>query len=717
MALSDRILWANNISKTHDGRTHQFKDMSLTIPRGAKLALLGRNGSGKSTLLSVLAGLMSPDSGEVSTVKEVSLALVSQELPSDLDPEQTVLHAVMHLAVRHTTAPDVRAALSYARAVADAETGGKEALVALTAAAARMETVDGAWEVESYLLAALQRLGLPSEKLLRDLSGGQKRRVAIAAALVSRPDILLLDEVTNHLSIEGIQFLEDVLQDPRLTIICISHDRYFVDAVCTTGIWELDGELVRYPPGYDAFLKEKAARIENEKREMANLAKAFRKELEWMRKQPKARGTKSKARVEEVARMQKELKNRTRSLKRSSVRNLASSTTRMGTNVLELKNVTLKRGDKLILRNFNYTFERGERVGICGGNGVGKSSFLKALLGLLPIESGDIEVGKTVMFGHFDQDGIDLTTPLSEASIALLDAKNSDEIRVIDYVSELTSLFGVHNSQNVNTSQTYGKNREEDAEARLTSKIEALSHSVALPVSSRVAEVSNPLAKMSPISMLDHFGFERDKQHNFVSRLSGGEKRRLQLMALLLKNPNFLLLDEVSNDLDVNTLTMLEELLLDYTGVLVLCSHDRFMLDRLVDHLVIIEGNGEVGLVEGKFTDYLSAKQELEAEEKRNKKDIAIEAAVAKRVELVEEQSGKQKKRLSYKEKREYERLEGEIDEYQEKHAELTVRMEKEAGDAGYSDLLEWSEELARLEAEIDKKTERWLELAEISGS
>lgn len=721
---SDRILWVSNLTKTHDGRTYQFRDISFNLHQGAKVAILGANGSGKSTLLSILSNLSKPDQGNVSLRRGAELALVTQELPLDLDSSQTVLSAVRTLAAIHTTRPAVRVALNYATAIANAETlsnQDEKALENLAKATSLMESHPDAWQTESYLNTALTRLDLPKHKTLNQLSGGQKRRVGIAAALVSKPDVLLLDEVTNHLSIEGIQFLEDFLQDPSLTVLCISHDRYFVDKVCTTAIWELDADLNQYPPGYDNFLKEKADRLEQEKKEMTDLAKAFRKELEWMRRQPKARGTKSKSRIDEVNRMQQELKERKNKLNTTQVKSLKASTDRLGTDVVRLEDITITRGEILVTKDFTYTFQRGERVGICGGNGVGKSTLIRTIIGQLHPTHGEVHVGETVRFGHFDQDGIDLTSPLSEASTIIMDGKSKDEVRVIDYVNDMVSLYGVNNSSKqkaVTRSTGNRKSRDEaeqEVEKQLSKKIASLSNSAGIDISSQSKRVNNPLLKMTPIGLLDHFGFDRVKQYNYVSHLSGGEKRRLQLMSLLLKNPNFLLLDEVSNDLDLNTLTMLEELLMQYTGVLVLCSHDRFMLDRLVDHLLVIEGNGDVSLIEGKFTDYLDAKKELDMEEKKVKKEQAAETATMIKQEWKKEQA-KQTRKLSYKEKREYERLEEEIEQCQEEHKELADKLERDATTAPYGDLATWTERLAELDVEIEQKSDRWIELAEICG-
>ena len=693
-----RVLWAETISKTYDGETQILPTTSLTVPRGAKVAILGPNGSGKSTLLSILAGLSTPDAGHVVRSKGLTVAHVAQELPESVSLELPAFRTVLSLAAQHSPTPAVRAALRYSEAAEAAENGDEARLKRLADAVAAMDGVPGAWEVDSFLETVMTRLEIPRARKIGDLSGGQKRRVSIAAALVARPDVLLLDEVTNHLSVEGIEFLEDVLQDPSLTVVAISHDRYFVEKVCTTAIWELDGELRTFPPGYEEFLQEKATSLEQETKEVADLAKAFRKEAEWMRRQPKARATKAKYREEEARRMERELNERREKLNRVKVKSMGKLGSRLGGEVVRVENVCLKRGERVVLDDFSYTFERGERVGICGGNGVGKSSFLKALMGQIPLDSGSIHVGETVIFGHYDQEGIDYSSSLSEASRAVLMGKNADEQRVIEYVTELVSLYGV--------GQERKGSAVSDVEARLDSQIEALSHSVAVTRPKSNKEV-HPLAKMTPFAILDRFGFARDKQHNFISKLSGGEKRRLQLMTLLLRNPNFLLLDEVSNDLDLNTLTMLEELLLQYSGVLLLCSHDRFMLDRLVDHLLVFDGEGGAEMVEGKMTDFLEVRKEAVKEEKKERKDDR------RKVEAT--RSKETKRKLSYKEKREYEGLEADIESMQERHEEVSKLLEEQAESAGYTRLAEWSEELAKTEEEIDRMTTRWVELAEIA--
>lgn len=718
----DHVLWARNLTKTHDGRVYQFRDESFSLSRGDKVAILGPNGTGKSTLLEILAGVSKPDSGQVSVRKGAVVALVSQSLPSNLSEDLTVSSVVLQLASTYASTSAVKAMLRLSLAVKEANiTAGdssnhSEALARLASVTADMEKHPGAWQVDSLLTMTLTRLGLNGEMRFGNLSGGQKRRVGIAAALVSKPDVMLLDEVTNHLSIEGIQFLEEVLSDPSLTVAVISHDRVFVDRVCTTAIWELDNTLHRYPPGYDAFLSEKAERLAADESRFDAMRRAMRKELEWLRRQPKARGTKSKARIDDAHKLQQAIHDHSyRNDGRTSLmRAVKPSGARLGSDVVTVDSVTLRRGERLVLHDFSYTFERNERLGLVGGNGVGKSSLLRALSGEIPLERGSIHVGDTVVFGHFDQDGIDLSAPLSEGSAAVHGVSSVEGLRVIDYVSELSSLYSSDSNANSSRSGTLSggsSNRNgDDVEARVAHELDILKYNVPLPPHRNANNVKgNLLSRMSPIALLDHFGFPREKQHDFVRHLSGGERRRLQLMGLLLKNPNFLMLDEISNDLDVNTLTMVEEILIDHTGVLILCSHDRFMLDRLVDHFLVLEGNGEVSLVEGKYSNYLEKKKAAEEKAKRKRKN---EGSSSKGSRYVHSESGKRK--MSFKERKEYERLEEEIEQCQEEYDKLSERLATDGEKAGYERVKIWSEQMAQLEKLVDEKTDRWIHLAEL---
>lgn len=720
-ATTERILWANNITKTHDGTTYQIKNENLTLHRGDKIAILGPNGSGKSTLLSILSGLIQPDSGQVSLRKGAIATLVSQDLPTDLSLDMTTAQAVLQLACRYSSAPDIAAALNHALAVHEVEDAmgdqREAALRKLSKVVMAMDANPAAWQVDSYLKSALNRLDIPTDIKLSKLSGGQRRRVAIASALVSRPHVLLLDEVTNHLSISGIEFLEEVLSDSSLTVVIISHDRMFVDKVCTTAIWELDGTLHRYSPGYNMFLGEKADRLSSESKMFHNMTKALKKELLWLNKQPRARGTKNKSRVQEAHTLQQAVQDQKSKHKgrTTSVGRLQAGNTRMGSEVVTLSDVTIKRGENTVIEDFSYCFERGERVGIIGGNGVGKSSLLKAIAGELSITSGEIRIGDTVVIGHFQQEGIDLSKSLSDASAVMLGARSVEDMRVMDYVKELVSMFGTKGRSNSSGAAMASSTGESDGETRVDQELEALSYSIAQPINNRKENTGNSLTRMTPVALMSEFGFSREKQHAPLGQLSGGERRRLQLMALLLQNANFLMLDEVSNDLDVNTLTMVEEVLVDYDGVLILCSHDRFMLDRLVDHLLVVVGDGSVELVEGKFTDYLAKKKISEEEAKRQNVILESEDGGNDSKDVKQQENLKpSRKKLSFKERKEYERLEKEIDKCQLEYDQLSEKLSNEGGQADYKDISEWSEHLAELEEAIEVKLQRWIHLSEM---
>lgn len=727
---TEQILQATNLSKSHDASRCLFKDQNISVHRGDKICILGPNGSGKTSLLHILAGISSPDTGHVSIRKGTISALVSQSLPSELDTDLTVTSAVLKLASSHASTPPIRAALRHSNALsslASCEKDGEDsALHYLAKVTQEMDACPGAWEVDSRVSSALVTLGLPVDKPLNTLSGGQKRRVGIAAAIICKPDILFLDEVTNHLSIDGIQFLESFLSDPSLTFIAISHDRAFVNAVCSTSIWELDtGEIHRYSTPYEMFIGEKEKRLRDVEKRNDNMQKAYKKQLEWLRKQPKARSTKNKSRVETVLKLEQDVitNKQTERQRNLKLRALSPVASRLGGDVVTLNGVTVKRGDKVIVKDFSYVFENGERVGICGKNGVGKSSLLKAIAGvddsITIAEGGNVHVGDTVVFGYFDQDGIDLSQKLSEGSAAARGVDFVLELRVIDYVSELLSTYGdgagdngVTNSNNSNKN-IISTSGDEKVDIRVQNELERLSYSGNSLARQRTSSKNdgNMLSKMNVVNLLDHFGFSKERQYGYIRHLSGGEKRRLQLMGLLLKNPNFLILDEVSNDLDVNTLTMIEQVLDEYQGVLLLCSHDRFMLDRLVDHLLVIEADGSVRLVEGKFTDYLQ-------DEKVAKEQGRV--ARQKQTDLKSGNVGGTKKKnnkLSYKQRKEYDNLESEIKKYEEEYNILCGKLENEAQDAGYEQIQGWSESLASLEKLVEEKTERWLHLAELQST
>lgn len=689
------------MSLSHDGDRQQFREVSITLQRGRKVGLVGPNGTGKSSLLKVLAGEIPPDEGTVTLRKGATLALVEQE--PHLPPDTLVLDAVLDTAERvSSNAPDVLAVVEYNRALAAFEAAPDDPTVAkrVERAAERMETLH-AWDTDAFVKTAISRLGLGDtdesyKRRVGDLSGGQRKRVALAAALTARADVVLCDEPTNHLSVEGIAWLEETLREPGLTVACVTHDRAFLDGVCDE-IVELDrGKVHFHGPGYEAFLESKAARLSSAAKSAEVDRQRLKKELAWMRKQPKARGTKSRARVDSFFELQESV--RVASRVSNTVDGLKTTVSRMGDKVLTLDAATLTRGDVVVLDGVSYEFQKGEKVGVVGDNGVGKSSFLKALYGELPLDSGSISVGETVVFGHFDQDGLSLPA----------------DVRVSDYVTDLAALSSTGGPR-VNfysTSSSTGLELES--------------------VSASAGANTGGDAKVRALQLLEQFGFERTQQYTYISRLSGGEKRRLQLLSLLLRNPNMLVLDEVSNDLDLDTLGLLEDFLAEYSGCLVVVSHDRYFMDKVVDHLLVFEGGGRVRRFEGTFTEYIDAKA---AEENAAKKAVSESAALAAADRAVASTSSAsptaprarvapsdsptlsgvavKPKRFSYKERKEYEALEGEIEALSARHAELSDMLATQGGSASFSDLEAWSTELDATTKEMDAKTERWVELEE----
>jgi ABC transport system ATP-binding/permease protein len=471
-----------------------------------------------------------------------------------------------------------------------------------------------------------------------------------------------------------------------MSVVCISHDRYFVDTF-SKEIWELDNGLHRYGPGYGAYLDAKAARMVKERKEYDTMSRIYKKELAWMRKQPKARSTKARARIDKFMALEEKL-NVTTSV--GEVQGLQTSASRIGGKVITLKNVTLRRGGKLIVEDFSYEFKSGERVGICGPNGAGKSSLIRAIIGEIPIETGEIDVGQTVVFGHYEQDGLDLPP----------------DQRVMDYINQVSSLAGGGMHVGGGGAAALG------FEAQIDATLDSLSYSANLSRGNN--EEVSPLAKMAPSALLEQFGFSREQQHSYISTLSGGQGRRLQLLSLLIKNPNVMVADEIGNDLDLATLSMVENLLDDYTGTLIMISHDRFMLDRLVDHLIIVEGDGSVSHFQGKFTEYLEDQKEALLATKKSRRKLNVDSSARKDVSedllVVESEAPK---KLSFKERKEFAMLESDVTTAETRHAEISGLLSDQAETAGFTNLAQWTDELAQLQHLIDKKGERWMELAE----
>ena len=506
-----------------------FKNISFHISEGDKIALIARNGFGKSTLLKILAGQETVDEGEVWIHKDVTVALFEQE--PKFEENKTVLENIFHY--NH---PVIAAIKEYENAV---ELNDEKALAS---SLMKMDELN-AWEFESNVKQILGKLNIHNlQSKINELSGGQRKRIALAQTLIDigfehKHTLLIMDEPTNHLDIEMVEWLEHYLSAQHVTLLLVTHDRYFLDNV-STEIWEIDNaKLYVYKGGYQNYLEKKSARIENE---LANIDKAknlYRRELEWIRKQPKARTTKSKSRIDAFAETEQKAKQKIVDTQLQ----LQIKMSRLGGKIAEMKKVYKSYGDTTILKGFDYSFNKGERIGVIGKNGVGKSTFINILQGLEQADSGKINIGDTIVFGNFSQQGLIF----------------KEDLRVIEYVKTFAESF--------------------------------------------------PLAKggsLSAAQFLELFLFPPEKQYTFLSSLSGGEKKRLQLLTILFRNPNFLILDEPTNDLDLPTLSVLENFLSDFPGCVLIVSHDRYFMDKLVDHLFVFEGDGIIKDFPGNYTRY-----------------------------------------------------------------------------------------------------------------
>lgn len=631
-------LTVEKLSKTYADKP-LFEEITFHISEGDKIALVATNGSGKSTLLNIIIGKEIPDEGTVKLHKDVNLVFLDQN--PDIDENQSVLESIFS----HDH-PSIHAIKNYERLV---DLGSKVDPAELAAAMQEMDEQD-AWQFDARVKEILGKLNIRNfDQSVHTLSGGQKKRIALAKVLIDmgfdhRHTLLILDEPTNHLDVEMIEWLEYFLGQEKVTLLLVTHDRYFLDNVCNQ-IIELDNQQIYIVKGnYEQYMEQKAARIENE---LANIDKAknrYRKELEWMRKQPRARGTKSKARQDAFydweARAKKKISD--------AQLELEMKMTRLGGKVLELKKVYKAYGDFVILKGFDYTFKKGERIGIVGKNGVGKSTFINMILGKEPADSGKINVGDTVVFGDFSQEGLVIT----------------EDMRVIEYVKNIAEFFPLANGN-----------------------------------------------KISAAQFLQKFLFTPEKQYTYISKLSGGEKKRLQLLTLLFRNPNFLVLDEPTNDLDLPTLDILEEFLQEFPGCLIIISHDRYFMDKIVDHLFVFEGGGEIRDFPGNYSQYRDVAKEEErykAEQQRKLVEDTGNFATENKEDKIES-----KRKLSYKEKREFEQLEKDLPKLNEELQQLESEMS--SGDLDFETLQKHGERIATIHLLIDEKEMRWLELSEFS--
>lgn len=608
-----------------------FDNISFHIESGDKIALIAKNGTGKSTLLKILAGKETAEAGKLWISKEINVVFFEQE--PQFQEELSILDNIFHHPNPVTTAIKAFEAAS--------ETEDTDALMD---AIEQMDHLN-AWDFDAKIKQIFTRLYIDHlVQPVKSLSGGQRKRVALARTLIdisfgSKEALLIMDEPTNHLDIEMVEWLENYLNKENITLLVVSHDRYFLDNVCNE-IWEMDrSELFTYKGDYENYLEKKSMRMESDLASIDKAKNLFRKELEWMRKQPKARTTKSKSRQDAFYVVETKAK---QNLDEQSLM-LQMKMSRLGGKIAEFKKVNKSYGEKVILKGFDYTFKRGDRIGVVGKNGAGKTTFLNMLQGLEPADSGKINIGETIVFGNYSQTGLVI----------------KEDVRVIEYVKNIAENF--------------------------------------------------PLADGSSMSageFLKLFLFPPDKQFTYISSLSGGEKRRLFLLSILFKNPNFLILDEPTNDLDLPTLAVLENFLLDFQGCLVMVSHDRYFMDRMVEHLFVFEGAGVIKDFPGNYGLY---QQWLKAE--TAEKNIALKPAQAPQVkETAPVLSAKPK--ISYKDKQELEKLDKEIRELTKEKTQITEKLHDAS--INFDVIQQLSQRFTVVEEALQTKEFRWLELSEL---
>lgn len=607
-----------------------FDNISFTINDGEKIGLLGVNGTGKSTLLNIIVGKEYYESGEINVVSKKRIEFLSQN--PEYDEESTILDQIFK-----NDTKEMKILSEYEKILSDMEKGTdglNERLLELSS----IIEMEGLWSYESEVKSILTKLDIRDFELkMKTLSGGQRKRVALAAALICDCDLLILDEPTNHMDSDMVQWLEDYLNNRKGALLMVTHDRYFLDRV-TNNIIEIDqGKLYRYSGNYTFYVEEKLIRQEIEASAKDKHEKLFKKELEWMRKGAKARTTKQKARIERF----EDLKESFTDIKVENME-MSVSGTRLGRTIIDLKNISKGYGGKELLKEFTYVFKKKDRVGIVGPNGAGKSTLMKIIIGELLPDSGEVIIGKTVKLGYFSQENEYL----------------NEEMRVIDYIKEGGEFF-----------------------------------------------VFSEKEKISASKMLERFLFLGATQYNYISRLSGGEKRRLYLLRILMENPNVLMFDEPTNDLDLVTLNILEDFLDDFGGVAIIISHDRYFLDRVCNSIISYEGEGKLRINTGNFSDYLE-KKAFEMEEASQ-----IEEEVKKRDEY---RASKTKKlKFTYNEQREYDSIESVIAELEEKIDKIDLKMESNSDD--YVLLQDLVREKEVLDKALLEKYERWEYLNELS--
>ena len=611
-------LSVENIAKAY-GEKVLFDDISFGINKDQKIAFVAKNGSGKTSILNIVAGVDESDSGQVVSRKDIDIAYLSQT--DNHNPDLTIEETIFS-----TDNKVLSVIKEYEKAVLNPDNAD-----AFQEAFEQMEQYN-AWDFETQYKQILSKLKLDNLQLkVGKLSGGQKKRLALAIVLIKKPDLLILDEPTNHLDLEMIEWLEAFFAKEKITLFMVTHDRYFLERVCNE-IIELDeGKLYKYKGNYSYYLQNKEERIALEATNLGKAKSLFKKELDWMRRQPKARTTKSKSRIEDF----NQIKEKAHKRRNEHEVQLEINMERLGSKILELHKMKKSFDDKVILDGFDYVFKRGERIGIIGKNGTGKSSFLNMLTGGIPLDGGKVTVGETVKFGYYTQNGI--------------------EIKPGQKVIEVVKEFGEY-----------------------------------IPLSKG--------RKISASQLLERFLFDRKKQYDFVEKLSGGEQKRLYLCAVLIQNPNFLILDEPTNDLDVVTLNVLENFLLDYPGNLMVVSHDRYFMDKIVDNLFVFRGEGQIENFPGNYSDFRTYEDSKVKEAREVKKEVVKPVKKAKKVAL------------NFDEKREWGLLEKDIERLQKKKQLIEGKFNK--GEFSPEEINDKSIELQETIDSLETKEERWFELS-----
>ena len=618
-------LSVENLTKSFGDRL-LFADLTFGIDQGQKVAIVAKNGSGKTTLLRCLMDLEQIDSGRVVYRNDIRVAFMEQT--ENMDESQTILESIFD----HDL-PELKALKKYNEALIDNDQDKlNECYEELTEL--------NAWDYEVRVNQILSVLKLTdSKRLIGSLSGGQKKRVALAKTLLSDADFMILDEPTNHLDLDMIEWLESYLSTSKSTLLMVTHDRYFLEVVCDT-IFELSDEtLYQYKGNFSYYLEKKAEREEQMQSTIDKARNTFRKELEWIRRQPKARSTKSKSRVDAF----QDIKNTAHQRIDKDEIDIPIKMERLGTKILELHHMGKSFGNTKILNDFSYHFKRKERVGIVGQNGAGKTTFLNLIQDKEPLDKGKVVVGETIVFGYYSQELIQV----------------DPDKRVIEVIKDIAEFIPLEKGKQLSAAQ-----------------------------------------------LLERFLFSRDVHYQYVHKLSGGEKRRLKLLTVLMSNPNFLILDEPTNDLDIFVMSVLEDYLQLFEGCLIVVSHDRYFMDKMVDHLFVFEGDGEIKDIIGNYTDYRK-NQKLEARESKNNPIKEVEVKTEPKV--IEKPI--EKRKLSFKEKQEYENLPSEIERLEEKKELLTVELSD--GSKSNQQVMEIGAELAKVVTELELKSDRWLELAE----